>query len=237
MHESSLFISNPMTASSRNSRVFSLEPAVIWMVNTRVRKKFSFPCQASNNLWHTAHGSHLGSGYDYNSLSGFLIDGSDIGLEKERCSGSFHLAVRFLVIKDDSTITCHTVHLHHESRLMERKETVRKLQRWAVNGPQTSIRQENLWTVGQSWSVEQESKRYKIWTFQSDMIISGIALTSGTSMWSKDGWQRLRRKSWRLQPVVLKAFWLIHDYSSKPSWRREPISINLHTASHEIKRR
>ena len=25
-----------------------------------------------------------------------------IGLEKERCSGSFHLAVRFLVIKDDS---------------------------------------------------------------------------------------------------------------------------------------
>ena len=32
-------------------------------------------------------------------------DGSDIGLEKERCSGSFHLAVRFLVIKDDS-ISC-----------------------------------------------------------------------------------------------------------------------------------
>ena len=37
-------------------------------------------------------------------LVSFLMTGaySQMEKEKERCSGSFHLAVRFLVIKDDS---------------------------------------------------------------------------------------------------------------------------------------
>ena len=45
--------------------------------------------------------------WDEFSLTGDMIHASPrekrpIAREKERCSGSFHLAVRFLVIKDDS---------------------------------------------------------------------------------------------------------------------------------------